>query len=774
MPPKPRPNILSKSVAAAPIAIAPRPLAAANLPSPSASLSSSSSAGSSPDSIEPANSHSPPDTSKTANYAQRVGSKSAESASTSNKNSDSAKSLAQASKEWVLPARAKPGRKPIQKGDEDEGETKRKAQNRASQRAFRERKQAHVSELEAKLEAYERGAVQQTVDIQRAAQRVQTENDALKAEAQQLRARNAELEKQLEAMKVQLQYLNAGLARAQTITQSSSTVRSGSSSSDFGCRPPAHEIIHRVAEAAASIPAQRPSKQNEKKRKRASQSSDEGDLQLVLPTESVPLSSHATTKTSSGTSAADTNVATSETSNPVPVSTSEFADILHDEECGFCADNTPCPCRDAVQPPTPTTGAPAVQAPAQPETKRKLWYTVPEPPKTGTAETAATPRSSSDEEEAVCTGDPSMCNACQRDPKLAEFCGAITTSLADAGSSKTSAPMVSTHPMSGIAGIPLPISPSSLYTSSRALRSDSISGSRTRLLTSSSVPGGLHGPASSSPPMPLVKGKALPRLPVASLLSSASGGQARSSLSLQLPPLPLSRRQGSNGPVDQPRRLWRIDSSNANCAPAGSSSSIAAAPTPSHTLQRSVPVSRSGFQQSSSRVSLLPPTSSAPVSSVSHAWAQIRAHPRFPAYTGGLDLLADVVARRSGTPNEAGVPAGTTPAPSSSTSGKQDANPQSRAGSNSHVESSTNAADEPSQAPDESSSRIEKRAPKRRRVFVSEEGVRDALALLDGIETPNVELNQPCPCPWLKDGEGGAEDRRSSQGPVPFDGPSRT
>ncbi|KAI1871608.1 hypothetical protein JX265_005594 [Neoarthrinium moseri] len=52
------------------------------------------------------------------------------------------------SKEWVIPPRPKPGRKPAT----DTPPTKRKAQNRAAQRAFRERRAARVGELEELLD----------------------------------------------------------------------------------------------------------------------------------------------------------------------------------------------------------------------------------------------------------------------------------------------------------------------------------------------------------------------------------------------------------------------------------------------------------------------------------------------------------------------------------------------------------------------------------------------------------------------------------------------
>ncbi|KAF7563171.1 hypothetical protein G7046_g974 [Stylonectria norvegica] len=56
--------------------------------------------------------------------------------------------MSMTSKEWVIPPRPKPGRKPAT----DTPPTKRKAQNRAAQRAFRERRAARVGELEEQLE----------------------------------------------------------------------------------------------------------------------------------------------------------------------------------------------------------------------------------------------------------------------------------------------------------------------------------------------------------------------------------------------------------------------------------------------------------------------------------------------------------------------------------------------------------------------------------------------------------------------------------------------
>ena len=69
--------------------------------------------------------------------------------------------LSMTSKEWVIPPRPKPGRKPAT----DTPPTKRKAQNRAAQRAFRERRAARVGELEELLDQQRDGHDKENADL---------------------------------------------------------------------------------------------------------------------------------------------------------------------------------------------------------------------------------------------------------------------------------------------------------------------------------------------------------------------------------------------------------------------------------------------------------------------------------------------------------------------------------------------------------------------------------------------------------------------------------
>ncbi|ROW10179.1 hypothetical protein VMCG_01683 [Cytospora schulzeri] len=81
-------------------------------------------------------------------------------------------------------ANARQGSNSAEEDDTTPAQTRRKAQNRAAQRAFRERKERHVKELEAKLAALE-AAQQETASenekLKRDLQKISTENEILKA-----------------------------------------------------------------------------------------------------------------------------------------------------------------------------------------------------------------------------------------------------------------------------------------------------------------------------------------------------------------------------------------------------------------------------------------------------------------------------------------------------------------------------------------------------------------------------------------------------------------
>lgn len=87
------------------------------------------------------------------------------------------------SKEWVLPPRPKPGRKP----SVDTPASKRKAQNRAAQRAFRERRATRVQELEQKLLEVEKEKEVKEMGLVNTINKLKFENQFLLKNIDQLR-----------------------------------------------------------------------------------------------------------------------------------------------------------------------------------------------------------------------------------------------------------------------------------------------------------------------------------------------------------------------------------------------------------------------------------------------------------------------------------------------------------------------------------------------------------------------------------------------------------
>ncbi|KAF4623637.1 hypothetical protein D9613_001901 [Agrocybe pediades] len=110
---------------------------------------------------------------------------------------------ATASKEWVIQPKPKPGRKPKKdvaspsRGETEQADTKgRRTQNRAAQRAFRERKQSQLSELQARIQMYEQGEIERNVALQNIAKRLKEENEKLRKENAELLAKLQLLQQQ--------------------------------------------------------------------------------------------------------------------------------------------------------------------------------------------------------------------------------------------------------------------------------------------------------------------------------------------------------------------------------------------------------------------------------------------------------------------------------------------------------------------------------------------------------------------------------------------------
>ncbi|EKD16838.1 uncharacterized protein L3040_001121 [Drepanopeziza brunnea f. sp. 'multigermtubi'] len=116
-------------------------------------------------------------------------------------------------KEWIIPPRPKPGRKPAT----DTPPTKRKAQNRAAQRAFRERRAARVGELEEQLEEMNNDHQRREADLRSKIGKLEAEIERFSGEIHSWRVRCDTLDriaeyerKEKEAALAELVYLRNG------------------------------------------------------------------------------------------------------------------------------------------------------------------------------------------------------------------------------------------------------------------------------------------------------------------------------------------------------------------------------------------------------------------------------------------------------------------------------------------------------------------------------------------------------------------------------------
>lgn len=134
---------------------------------------------------------------------------------------------ATASKEWVIPAKPKPGRKPKKDTSAPAEEVAevdskgRRVQNRAAQRAFRERKQSQLAELQARVQQYEQGEVERNVQLQNIAKRLKDENENLKAE-------NATLKEKIEQLQRSFSMSDGPKKRHRDSVSQSSSVQANS------------------------------------------------------------------------------------------------------------------------------------------------------------------------------------------------------------------------------------------------------------------------------------------------------------------------------------------------------------------------------------------------------------------------------------------------------------------------------------------------------------------------------------------------------------------
>ncbi|KDQ63657.1 hypothetical protein JAAARDRAFT_115096, partial [Jaapia argillacea MUCL 33604] len=332
-----------------------------------------------------------------------------------------------ASKEWVVPAKPKPGRKPKKEAtsvpkEEDEIDGKgRRVQNRAAQRAFRERKQSQLAELQARVQQYEQGEIERNVALQAVAKRLKEENDKLRQENQRLKEQVDKYERERELGSDRKRWKDDSLDRA------------GMFSSEY----PPKKKLKLTVESLGSIAA---------------------FSTQYLPSPSSSASS-PDSNASRNTSGYSNRISTMGNFFDIP-STDRPSNLFESGppftlDCGFCADGTTCVCRvlalqqmnDALRPSSQNSvdSKPVlplndlVYSASSPRSSSILdnlpAYQPPVPLRrrnAGSTSNSIFPVSLPQANFASCSGDPSNCMACADDPFGREFCAAISKSVASA------------------------------------------------------------------------------------------------------------------------------------------------------------------------------------------------------------------------------------------------------------------------------------------------------------------------------------------------------
>lgn len=334
----------------------------------------------------------------------------------------------QTSKEWVLPPRPKPGRK----ADTDNAPTKRKAQNREAQRAFRERRAARVGELE-----------QQIRDIE-AAHRAELE--ALEVDNGQLKLDNLKLREAFEGLSRELNTIRSLTKLSESPIHSMQTPNLTPNASvpsiqiqQMASPAPSNDIeftsTHRNSTAAISplrfetlseaylgqsVPLRRRGRTSGQetpacKKRKASPRSEEVEYSFSSSAFRPP-AGESCGFCSDGTPCLCAEAAQQHAEEEQRIKQG----VEETEICGICAKEVPCPCSDMIE--TEAAGIQALPGQAIFE-NLDAASTMPE------------------EDNGLCTGNPGSCRQCQLDPMSTLFCRTLASSMTElAPSSLVAAP----------------------------------------------------------------------------------------------------------------------------------------------------------------------------------------------------------------------------------------------------------------------------------------------------------------------------------------------
>jgi hypothetical protein len=394
---------------------------------------------------------------------------------------------------WVIPPRPKPGRKPAT----DTPPTKRKAQNRAAQRAFRERRAARVGELEEQLKETEEerqkreSEMHQLIDHQRdVISKLEIEVQRLRDETTAWRDRYAELQRSFDKEKdeknllsTEIHYLRHGIQatgtdavplppRRKQRQQNPPTVPSvlnqqSTSSLNIGTMPQDEEPIGcggctpssncACVEAAISM-AVGCGKCSligdcvclDETLKAPLPEARLPDLKRTMSIDQAPYSTKRTRPSTDYDTPREVDFTAQFAQNraaqaSVAMSIEQSISTVPAESCGFCADGTYCACAEAnrlaplLHEVTPPPSESDVTSPDGMSYKLPPLHPtrIHHPLEDGKGYSASIPRLQSLQQAPVtqspCANGPGSCKQCQEDPRAGLFCRSLAAMRAAGG-----------------------------------------------------------------------------------------------------------------------------------------------------------------------------------------------------------------------------------------------------------------------------------------------------------------------------------------------------
>lgn len=320
--------------------------------------------------------------------------------------------LSLTTKEWVVPPRPKPGRRPAT----DTPPTKRKAQNRAAQRAFRERRAARVGELEDQIKQIEDENEREQDGLRAEIDRLQKEVEQYRTDLSLWVGKCRGLEKQLvearamtgskssssEAVPLQQRpYQRRDLTSQQTAPAS---IGCGNCSLDTNCRclNEAFDVMAATAEQAPTVPQEKrshsPNRAYSDKRIKTEQvESLEIDFTMAFSSRSQPKAGE-TERLSPSSATAD--------------------------PCGFCQNGTPCICAEmAAEAQRQQDTLPSQSVLSNNRASRtasSMSQFTPPPSEGDVSAPLSTPCSAT-----PCVAGPGTCAQCRSDPNSTLFCKSL-------------------------------------------------------------------------------------------------------------------------------------------------------------------------------------------------------------------------------------------------------------------------------------------------------------------------------------------------------------